>query len=195
MIKLDQKLILASKSPRRKKLLEQLGFQFDIIATETDEFIDSNLKPEEICQNLAEQKAKEIAKKISYPAYVIGADTIVVIDGDILGKPADGKQAFDMLMKLSGNTHSVFTGISIFDTALNRNISFFAKTEVTFRILDESEIIDYIESGSPMDKAGAYGIQDDFGAVFVKKINGCYYNVVGFPLEMFYSNFKYFIRK
>jgi len=195
MIKLDQKLILASKSPRRKKLLEQLGFKFEIIVTDTDEIIDLNLLPEEICQNLAEQKAQVIARKITFPAYVIGADTIVVIDGEILGKPADKKQAFDMLMKLSDNTHAVFTGISIFDTSLNRNISFFAKTDVTFRALDESEIIEYIESGSPMDKAGAYGIQNDFGAVFVKKINGCYYNVVGFPLEMFYSKFKFFLGK
>lgn len=128
--------------------------------------------------NLAKAKVKD--------GIVITADTIVVLDKTILGKPINRKDAFRILKLLSGRTHIVYTGYSIYNSRNNKSISEYEKTEVTFRDLTDEEIDDYISGGSPMDKAGAYGIQDDFGAVFIKKINGCYYNVVGLPLAKFY---------
>jgi septum formation protein len=194
ILKMDKKLILASQSPRRKKLLEQLGFEFEIIPADINEEIDFyKYQPFQVAEKLAEEKAKYIATQINEPAYVIGADTIVVLDDVILNKPIDEQSAFDMLRLLSDNTHIVYTGISIVESITNRFVSKFQKTEVTFRKLEDKEILAYIASGSPMDKAGSYGIQDDFGAVFVSYITGCYYNIVGLPIEMLYSTLKEFI--
>jgi len=114
----------------------------------------------------------------------------VVLDGVIINKPKDKKDAEKILKKLSGNTHIVYTGFAIFNSKNNKTIFDYETTEVTFRKLDKQEILDYIETGSPMDKAGAYGIQDDFGAVFIEKIHGCYYNVVGLPLQKLYKRLK-----
>lgn len=194
IINIDKKLILASQSPRRKRLLEQLGFEFDIIPAHIDEEIEfDKYKPNEVAEILAEDKALHIAKSVDEPAYIIGADTIVVLDGKILNKPNDEENAFEMLSRLSNNTHLVYTGISIIETITMRKITKSQRTEVTFRKLDEKEIRAYIKSGSPMDKAGSYGIQDDFGAVFVSDIKGCYYNIVGLPVQMLYSTMKEFI--
>ncbi len=128
----------------------------------------------------------EMAKLKIKNGIIITADTIVVMDNHILGKPKDKKDAFRILKILSGRTHIVYTGYSVYNSINKKIISEFEKTEVTFRDLTDSEILEYIAGGSPMDKAGAYGIQDDFGAVFIKKINGCYYNVVGLPLAKLY---------
>lgn len=128
--------------------------------------------------NLAKQKVKE--------GIIITADTIVVLNNQLIGKPVNKDDAFRILKMLSGQTHIVYTGYSIYNSSNKKNISEYEKTKVTFRNLTDEEITEYIKGGSPMDKAGAYGIQDDFGAVFIKKINGCYYNVVGLPLAKLY---------
>jgi len=135
----------------------------------------------------------KIASTIKNETIVIGADTLVVLDGRILTKPRDDYEARAMLKKLSGRTHIVFTGLALVHTRSMEYRTCFRRTEVSFRQIDEKEIDAYVSSGSPLDKAGAYGIQDDFGTVFVKSINGCYYNVVGLPLEAFYSSLKLFI--
>jgi nucleoside triphosphate pyrophosphatase len=192
-IKTDRPIILASRSPRRSNLLRQIGLDFIVEGSNIEEIIDENLSPAENVSRLALQKASQVAKKFK-KGIVIGADTIVVIGKKILGKPASSENAREMLRLLSDKTHSVFTGFALLDAESQKKYIDFERTDVTFRNLDEEEIRDYVESGSPMDKAGAYGIQDDFGAVFVEKVNGCFYTVVGFPLTKFYSAFKNFIR-
>ena len=129
-----------------------------------------------------------MAKKIVKRGIIITADTIVVLDNQIIGKPKNKKDAERILKKLSGRTHKVYTGFSVFNSVNGKIITEYEKTFVKFRELNKKEIVDYISTGSPMDKAGAYGIQDDFGAVFVEKINGCYYNVVGLPLTKVYKS-------
>ena len=183
-----KRIVLASQSPRRKKLLEQIGLEFDILVTDVNEDLIKGMSPSKFAEELAKRKAIAAMQKIDdQNSIVIGADTIVIINEQILGKPQTTNEAFEMLSLLSNNTHSVITGVSIADTATNKIITKHKKTKVTFRKLYPEEIRRYITSGSPMDKAGAYGIQDDFGAVFVSNIEGCYYNVVGLPLEMLYS--------
>lgn len=189
------KIILASGSPRRKKLLEQLNFQFEIIVSNIDESVKSTNTPEEIVQNLATRKAEDVSARLS-DALVIGADTIVSLDGTILEKPNDETEAVEMLQMLSGRKHQVFTGVALQKKDAAQNIAaqhtFYERTDVTFGTIDEKDIRSYVKSGSPMDKAGGYGIQDDFGAIFVKCLNGDYYNVVGFPLYSFYQTMKSF---
>ena len=189
MINNSQKIYLASSSPRRKKLLEQIGLKFEVVKVNTPEKIKKNETPIKIVKRISLEKLDAAKKKIN-SGIIITADTIVVLNSKILGKPNNKKDAFRILNLLSGNTHFVYTGFSIFNSQNLRTISEYEKTSVKFRKLSKSEIQEYIESGSPMDKAGAYGIQDDFGAVFVQKINGCYYNVVGLPLSKFYNSFK-----
>jgi septum formation protein len=178
-------IYLASKSPRRRKLLKQLNIKFKSFSVEMDEKIHSGEKPYNAVLRLSKEKLGLAKSKIKN-GIIITADTIVVLDKTILGKPLNKKDAFRILKLLSGKTHIVYTGYSIFNSITDKTISEYEKTEVTFRELTNEEITDYINGGSPMDKAGAYGIQDDFGAVFIKKINGCYYNVVGLPLAKFY---------
>jgi len=192
LLDLKAPVILASKSPRRKNLLNSLGLEFEVIASEIDEDIDGNISPDEYCVRLAWTKAEYVAKSLNYEAIVVGADTIVVIDGKIINKPESENQAYDFLRLLSGKTHKVYTGIAILNSLSKKFYKDYQITNVTFRELDDKEIYAYINSGSPMDKAGAYGIQDDFGAVFVKHIEGCYYNIVGLPLELLYSSLKKF---
>ena len=188
------KIVLASQSPRRKKLLNQLGFRFEIIPSTCAEIITST-KPTQVVTELALQKATEVAHQTEN-ALVIGADTIVVLNGAIIGKPDSPTHAHEMLQTLSGNTHQVYTGVAFVKTSSSgtiiQNYSFFEETEVEFSHLSDSEIQNYVATGSPLDKAGAYGIQDDWGAVFVKRIEGDYYNVVGFPLNRFYNELKHF---
>lgn len=150
-----------------------------------DEIIYPSEKPIRAVIRLSKEKLN-LAKRKVKDGIIITADTIVVLDNKIIGKPINKKDAFRILKLLSGKTHIVYTGYSIYNSISKKSISEFEKTKVTFRDLTEQEIVEYINSGSPMDKAGAYGIQDDFGAVFIKKINGCYYNVVGLPLAKLY---------
>lgn len=185
MIRASIPIFLASKSPRRRKLLQQLNLKFNSFSVEMDEKIHPGEKPYNAVIRLSKEKMNLAKSKIKN-GVIVTADTIVVLDKTILGKPLNKEDAFRILKLLSGRTHNVYTGYSIFNSGNHKTISEYEKTEVTFRELTNDEIMDYIQGGSPMDKAGAYGIQDDFGAVFIKKINGCYYNVVGLPLAKFY---------
>ncbi len=195
LIELKLPLILASKSPRRNLLLRQLGFDFTIFPPTLDEkTIEVGNNAEKYAGKLALLKAVEVAENQEQNSIVIGADTIVVLDSNILNKPTDKDDAFRMLKTLSGRTHIVFTGIALVESQTMRSFSAVQETDVTFRELDDKEIYAYVETGSPLDKAGAYGIQDDFGAVFISNIKGCYYNIVGLPLELLYTSLKSFIR-
>lgn len=187
MLSTNLKIYLASKSPRRRKLLKQLGIKFKSFSVDLHEEILDGEHPIQTVKRLALHKSDEASSKIEN-GILITADTIVVLGNEIIGKPRNKKDAFYILSKLSGKTHSVFTGFAVVNLNNKKKIVDYEKTDVTFRNLTPKEITDYIKTGSPMDKAGAYGIQDDFGAVFVKRINGCYYNVVGLPLAKLYKS-------
>ncbi|MCW8814240.1 MAG: Maf family protein [Chlorobium sp.] len=186
MIKSDTLIYLASKSPRRRKLLKQLGIIFRSFSVNTIEEVLDGEHPVDCVKRLALEKMNR-AKKNVRNSIIITADTIVVLDKEVIGKPKNRKDAINILSLLSGRVHTVYTGFCVFNQKTNKSIIDFEKTKVEFRTINKDEIIDYVESGSPMDKAGAYGIQDDFGAVFVKRIDGCYYNVVGLPLTKLYN--------
>jgi len=185
MISTKIPIFLASKSPRRKKLLKQLNLKFKCVDLHFHEKVNDGEDPVFLVKRLSIEKLNKALLKIK-KGIIITADTIVVIDNQILGKPKNKIDAKRILKKLSGRSHNVYTGFSIYNSENNKIITDFENTLVTFRQLTDSEIDDYISTGSPMDKAGAYGIQDDFGAVFIEKIDGCYYNVVGLPLAKFY---------
>jgi len=187
-------IILASRSPRRIHLLHQIGLSFTVQESGVDEHIPDGIVPEEVVRRLSLEKASRVAERL-HDGIVIGADTIVVLDGKILGKPSSKGEAISMLSKLGGRTHTVFTGFAMIDVESQKSYVDYEKTEVTFRGLSNEEIESYVESGSPMDKAGAYGIQDDYGAVFVERINGCFYTVVGFPLSKFYTSWNMFLEQ
>jgi len=189
MIKTKQKIYLASKSPRRRKLLKQLGIKFySFSVNSVEDFLDGE-HPVRCVKRIALEKM-ELAKLKVQNSIVITADTIVVLGSQIIGKPVNKKDAIKILTLLSGKIHKVYTGFCVVNQKTNKMIVDFEKTEVEFRSLSKDEIVDYVNGGSPMDKAGAYGIQDDFGAVFVRKINGCYYNVVGLPLTKLYKTLR-----
>jgi septum formation protein len=186
MIKTKLPIYLASKSPRRRKLLKQLGINFKAISVNSiEDFLDGE-HPIDCVKRLAKEKM-DIAKNRVNNSIIITADTIVVLKGKVIGKPTSKTDAIKILTQLSGNVHTVYTGLCVLNQKTKKLLFDFEKTEVEFRALNKDEIIDYVDGGSPMDKAGAYGIQDDFGAVFVKRINGCYYNVVGLPLTKLYN--------
>lgn len=189
MITTHLPIYLASKSPRRQKLLKQIGLKFKVKAVETEEKLIKSEPPVQTVKRIAIEKLEAAKKEIS-KGIIITADTVVVIDGKIIGKPKDKKDAFKILKKLSGNTHFVFTGYCIYNSETKKSFTKYVRTAVKFREITKNEINDYIETGSPMDKAGAYGIQDDYGAVFIESIKGCYYNVVGLPISHFFETFK-----
>jgi septum formation protein len=174
------RLILASKSPRRRYLLKQTGLKFSVIPSSFDESSVTLSSPDVYVRQLAENKARDISEQ--YPdSWVIGADTIVFIDGTMLGKPGSQAEARTMLKKLSGRTHQVLTGYCICRHRTGRRFSETVKTDVCFKKLTDREIDWYISSGEPFDKAGAYAIQG-IGTFLVKRINGSYTNVVGLPV-------------
>ena len=176
------KIILASASPRRHELLNQIGLAHLVEVSDVVETIDDLSLPQEIVTMIAMQKAVSIANKHKDEnCIIIGADTIVVQDNCLLGKPRDDQQAKEMLMKLQGASHFVLTGISLISSMDGKNVSDFVKTKVTFRTMSEYEIEKYIQSGEPMDKAGAYGIQG-IGSKYITEIEGDFFNVVGLPL-------------
>jgi septum formation protein len=181
-----KELILASRSPRRIQLLAQIGLSARVVPCDIPEEFDPALTPSQNASSLALQKARCVASGID-EGIIVGADTIVVLDGKMLGKPVDRGDAVRMLSLLSGRTHTVATGISLVDRPSDRSVDAVELTQVTFRTLPPREIEAYVAGGSPMDKAGAYGIQDDYGAVFVTRIEGCFYNVVGLPLARLYT--------
>ena len=181
-------IILASESPRRQVLLHQIGMDFTAIISGIDEDISIDLPPNQLAKHFAREKAHAVA--LNYPnKLVIGADTIVVFDGQIFGKPKDHEESFNMLSVLSGNTHQVITGVTL--KLLDKNIdeTFHEATNVTFNTLSERDINYYINTYNTLDKAGSYGIQDWLSA-FVKRIDGCFYNVMGLPLAKFYEEFN-----
>lgn len=172
-------------------MLKQIGMKFRVIPSRAAEIISPNQTPGDNAKRIALEKAFEVARRVRR-GIILGADTIVVLDHRVLGKPKSKDDAKRMLRSLSGREHSVFTGFALVDAKSGQHTTGVEETRVRFRKLEEEEIISYINSGAPMDKAGAYGIQDDFGAVFVERVNGCFYNVVGFPLARFYSTFQQF---
>jgi len=187
-----KKIILASASPRRKELLEQIGLEFEIITSDQEEHYQNTI-PEEIVKELALMKAEHVASEIgAKDLLVIGADTIVVLDGEILGKPEDEEDAFSMLNRLRGRVHQVFTGVALldYDRKGKKEIrNFSVETKVYVCEMQKQEIWDYVRTGEPMDKAGAYGIQGKFAA-FINRIEGDYYNVVGLPISKIYQEIK-----
>jgi len=180
-----KKLILASQSPRREILLKQIGVNFETHPSNIDENMTEIIGPEDYVRCIAEKKALSVKEHLYSGGHnffvVLAADTIVVLEGVILGKPADESHAFEMLSGLSGKWHEVMTGVSVMDGDENRKLTHVETTRVKIRDLTSDEIWRYIKTREPLDKAGAYGIQG-IGALLVEKIEGCYYNVVGLPL-------------
>jgi len=176
------RIILASNSPRRKELLTQIGLSFTVAPADVDESVLPGESPESYAARVALDKAR-IASERAGEGIVIAADTIVAINDSILGKPRDGRDAEAMLALLSGKEHRVITAIAVMDTSTARNMTRTSVTKVWFRDLTEREIAAYVATGEPMDKAGAYGIQER-GALLVERIEGCYSNVVGLPLSL-----------
>lgn len=172
-----KKIILASASPRRKMLLEKIGLDFDVIPADIDETITEEFS-NQLIEKLALDKAQYVAQKTSEPSIVIGSDTVVVIDSQILGKPKDKEDAKRMLSLLSDNTHEVISAIAVVDTETGLHSCESVISKVKFRKITESEIDNYIKTGEPEDKAGAYAIQG-YASVFVESIEGCYNNIVG----------------
>jgi len=180
LFRTDNRLILASASPRRKEMLENLGLEFEVLAADIAEAVQAGEKPQEFVSRTALEKAVDIA--VNHPdAWVLGADTIVVHEKEILGKPADAQDALKMLMRLSGRMHRVYTGFCLRREQDDLSASRVIATEVYFAAFTEKTAKSYVETGEPLDKAGAYGIQG-CGGVLVEKINGSYSNVVGLPL-------------
>ena len=178
------KFILASASERRKDLLSRIVSNFEVkISNFDEEKVEVSTNIENYVKTLAEGKAKDVALNCDNDSIIIGADTIVVIGDNILGKPKDKNHAFQMLKLLSNNVHRVYSGVAVINNQKNIMKRECLYTEVYFSEISDDEIWRYIESGECLDKAGAYGIQG-YGGVFAEKINGCYYNVVGLPLNL-----------
>lgn len=206
------KIILASASPRRRELLGQMGAEFQVLPAEGEEVITST-EPDQVVLELSRQKAREAAERVRKSGWegnreekfslaeekeqkaegvlILGADTVVVLDGEILGKPENPADAVRMLEKLSGSTHSVFTGVTLIlqRPESEEVISFFEETKVYMHRMTEQEIEAYVDTGEPLDKAGAYGIQGK-GAVYIERIAGDYNNVVGLPIARIYQELR-----
>lgn len=177
-----KKMILASSSPRRQEMLRNLGLDFQIHPSGADETVDDGLKPSEVVELLAVRKAADVATQYT-EGLVIGSDTIVVLDGEVLGKPADEQDAFRMLSALQGKKHSVYSGLAVLDVAAGHQRVGHVETKVSMRTLTEQEIRAYIATKEPMDKAGAYAIQG-IGSLFITGIEGDYFSVVGLPIRL-----------
>ncbi len=186
---INKKIILASGSPRRKELLESLGLDFEVVVLSIDETMKDNVSLNESISDLAYRKADAVFKD-NQDSLVIGSDTIVVFDTEILGKPKDKEDARQILSKLSGKVHEVKTAVAILTS--NQYEVFVSTTKVKMSQITDEEIETYIETGEPMDKAGAYGIQG-YGARFIESIEGDYYTVMGLPINMLYQNLKRFL--
>lgn len=178
-----KRIILASGSPRRKELLEQAGVQFSVMISNEQEIFPDDISPEHAAMKLARQKARSVWGSLQNPDdfLIIGADTIVLLDNEILGKPKGEVEATKMLQKLSGRSHHVITGVSLITR--EQDIGFYEKTEVSFYPLSKDQIKYYIRNYQPFDKAGAYAIQEWIGLVGVKEIHGDFYNVMGLPVS------------
>ena len=183
------KILLASNSPRRKELLENLGFTFEVVSIDCEEIYPQNLAVEEVAEYLSELKANAF-RGLEKDEILITADTIVALEDEILGKPKDEAEAREMLRKLSGKTHQVYTGFTI--RSLEKNISKTDVASVEIDDLTDPEIDFYIKNYKPFDKAGSYGVQEWLGMAKIKKIEGSYYTIMGFPTHLVYSVLKDF---
>ncbi len=181
-------IILASKSARREKILKQIGLKFQIIPSEISEHMDKEISPKKLAKSLSYKKAEKIAKQHKNKI-IIGADTVIYCNGKTLGKPKDNDENIRMLKSISGRTHSVFTGVTIIHKNKNIYKTFIQTTKVTVLKIPKYEIEYYIQNYPTLDKAGGYGIQGWF-SVWIKRIDGCYFNVMGLPLSKFYQNYK-----
>lgn len=182
---LSRPLVLASASPRRRALLTMAGIPHTVRPADVDETPPPGLAPDALVEHLAEKKARALAAE--HPdELVLGADTVVALDGDILNKPADADEAARMLRRLAGRAHTVYTGLALVHDASGRRVRLHEATSVAFAPMTDAEIAAYVATGSPLDKAGAYGIQDDRGALHIERIDGDYYTVVGLPLHRLY---------
>ena len=186
------RLILASASPRRRELLKNAGLDFEVHASGVVERANAGESPEEFARRAAREKTLDVAAATARGALVLGADTVVAIGDEILGKPADAEDAARMLQKLSGGTHRVITGVCLARAPKKIEAEEHETTLVTFRRLDDNEIAEYLATGEPFDKAGAYGIQG-FASRFVTRIEGCYFNVVGLPVARVVEILKPFL--
>jgi septum formation protein len=182
----NKKVVLASASPRRKQIFDFFGVKALQYPANIDEPL-LELPPYKLVQELALMKASHVASRVDSGCLIIGADTIVYHEKEVLNKPQSMEEAIDFLTRLSGDTHIVYTGIAVKYGA--HQLTRYAKSNVQFKTLDIVEIEEYIKTGEPMDKAGAYGIQG-FGSQFIEKISGCYFNVMGFPISTFYDMLK-----
>lgn len=180
---INKHYILASKSPRRQDLLHLIGLEFEVIPSHVDEVIQEGLPFEEVVVDIAVQKATHIAKE--YPNHtVLGFDTLVIFENEALGKPTSREEAFDMLTRLQGNTHTVLTGCAL--VCCDEVETLYGEADVTFYPMTDDEINEYLDTEEPFDKAGAYGIQG-YGSRYIKKVDGDYYSVMGVPVAKLYQ--------
>jgi septum formation protein len=186
----DYKIILASKSPRRRQLLEGLNIPFEVVIHEVDEVFPDGLTMEEIPVYLAKLKAEPFTEELAHDALVITADTIVWIEDKVLGKPNDYEHAVEMLRQLSGKKHVVVTGVCL--TSREKQVCFSATTDVYFKELSQSEIDYYLDNFRPYDKAGSYGVQEWIGYIAITHIEGSYFNVMGLPVQRLYEELRLF---
>lgn len=185
------RIILASASPRRKEILNQVGIQFEVIVSHKEEVVTSK-DPVAVVKELSLMKAEDVARQVDGPGIIIGADTVVAHNGVILGKPKSEAQACEMIERLQGNIHEVYTGVAILikkDGEKDRVLNFHVGTKVEISSMSMEEIISYVATKEPFDKAGSYAIQGKF-APFVSKLEGDYYNVVGLPIAEIYRQLK-----
>lgn len=194
MIDRQDVLVLASQSPRRRELLSRVGIKFRAVPSTVEERI-TKTAPDEVVRELSLQKAEDVAAGEPAGVWVLGADTVVALDGKIMGKPSDAEEAKAMLRQLSGRSHSVYTGVTLYRRMDGKTTAetFSEETKVAFYPMTEEEIDRYVDSGDPMDKAGAYGIQGP-AAAFIRCIEGDYNNVVGLPVAAVYQRWKEILR-
>lgn len=181
-----QKIILASTSPRRRELAKTMGLDFQVVPSGYEEDMNLKLSPPELAKTLAYGKAKDVAQRFK-EGIVIGVDTFVVFNGKKLGKPKTEQEAFNMLKSFSGKKQKVYSGVALIDCKTGKTIKDYEVTTLKFRKMNDKEIQSYIKTGEAMDKAGSYAIQG-LSSIFIEKINGCYHNIVGFPIYNIYKN-------
>lgn len=183
-------LVLGSKSPRRQALIGELGFPVEIRTLEIEEIYPDTIAPEDVPEYLAKLKAQPLVNSLSDDEILVTSDTIVMLEGAVVGKPKDRNHSIQMLRNLSGKTHTVITGVHL--TSKDKTHHFSSRTKVFFSELSEDEIVHYVDEHQPFDKAGSYGIQEWLGYIGVSKIEGCYYNVMGLPLHDLHKALKTF---
>ena len=190
----DYRIILASNSPRRRELLAGLGLEFEVrVLQGIDESYPATMPALETAEYIAAKKAAAYQSQMADDELIITADTVVIVGDEVLGKPADADEARSMLLKLSGRTHQVVTGVCL--TTRQQTVHFSVRTDVTFKTLTDDEITYYIEKYKPYDKAGAYGIQEWIGYIGCTGLHGSYYNVMGLPVQRIYTELQSFIRQ